>query len=220
MLPCIKLFWPSTAPLCTSSCSVHGLCVFPGLPQNSCLARTSSGNVAQIVLAKGLTALRKPSSKMSYTALWTRANFAFPTGITALVAGLTYLNIFTGRPATLTREISKSEYNVSWHTAFCVCTHMRVAVGSWFAILALCFLAATCIMGHVSCRRHPSSICSTLRPTHLASPRSVLPKDGPMHTQHASCWHAGSLQPLHSFHCLTRRPPCHAQLTAGPCKGI
>lgn len=51
---------------------------------------------------------------MSYTAFWRSSNFSFPTGVTALVAGLAYLNIFTGRPATMTREISKAEYNVRY----------------------------------------------------------------------------------------------------------
>ncbi|PNH07028.1 hypothetical protein TSOC_006530 [Tetrabaena socialis] len=50
---------------------------------------------------------------MSYYAYFTRANFSFPTGIAALVGGLTYLNVFTGRPASLTKEISKGEYTAT-----------------------------------------------------------------------------------------------------------
>ena len=50
---------------------------------------------------------------MGYSAFWTRANFAFPTGFAFLVGGVLYQSIFTGRPGTMTREISKSEFNVS-----------------------------------------------------------------------------------------------------------
>ncbi|KXZ41994.1 hypothetical protein GPECTOR_228g511 [Gonium pectorale] len=50
---------------------------------------------------------------MSYSAYFTRANFSFPTGFAALVGGVAYLQTFTGRPATGTKEISTAEYNAT-----------------------------------------------------------------------------------------------------------
>ncbi|KAG2451397.1 hypothetical protein HYH02_003998 [Chlamydomonas schloesseri] len=50
---------------------------------------------------------------MSYYAYFTRANFSFPTGFAGLVGGLFYLNTFTGRPSTGTKEVSMAEYNAT-----------------------------------------------------------------------------------------------------------
>lgn len=50
---------------------------------------------------------------MSYSAYFTRAQFSFPTGFAALLGGAFYLQYFTGRPASGTKEISTAEYNAT-----------------------------------------------------------------------------------------------------------
>ncbi|KAG2485834.1 hypothetical protein HYH03_015417 [Edaphochlamys debaryana] len=51
---------------------------------------------------------------MSYSAYFTRANFAFPTGFAAIVGGLLYLNSgLAGRPPMGWKEVSAAEYNAT-----------------------------------------------------------------------------------------------------------
>ena len=50
---------------------------------------------------------------MGYAAYFRTSNFSFPTGFALLVGGIAYLQTFTGRPATGTRELSRSEFNAT-----------------------------------------------------------------------------------------------------------
>lgn len=70
------------------------------------LSPLSESTILGALLASG-------SGEMSYSAYFTRANFSFPTGFAGLVGGLFYLNTFTGRPATGTKEVTMAEYNAT-----------------------------------------------------------------------------------------------------------